>query len=153
MYKRQVGGEVDSVLVTTEGVLVVHRPTPRVVWEGPGNAVVEVLDERPGSLVVEVETLVDGRLRSDVVDAPGWTVRLDGSRITHIRDGGTVIAVEVPAGIRAVTIEYRPPALAVTGTVSGLVMTLLLLWLVIDECRRRNAPRRSGVAGSVEACD
>lgn len=148
-----VGGEVDSVLVTTEGVLVVHRPTPRVVWEGPGNAVVEVLDERPGSLVVEVETLVDGRLRSDVVDAPGWTVRLDGSRITHIREGGTVIAVEVPAGIRAVTIEYRPPALAVTGTVSGLVMTLLLLWLVIDECRRRNAPRRSGGAGSVEACD
>jgi len=57
---------------------------------------------------------------------PGWQARVDGRRVPIHRANGLLRAVEVPAGVHHVEMEYRP-----AGVYGGAMLSLLTCLLVL----------------------
>ncbi len=88
-----------------------------------------IVEYRPETVRVEVETAQAAILV--LVDAfePGWTARLEGGDALEIfRANGLVRAVLVPAGRSQVLFRYETPWLRLGACLSGLGL-LMLLWL------------------------
>lgn len=135
-----IGGEPQSELVWTDGALIIARPTPRVAWEGTGDAALTLVSEQSDRLAVEVVADADGLVRSDLVDEPGWSASLDGRSVSTQSIEGVVLGVEVPAGRHLVELEYRPPRFGSGVLLALAAVVLAVVWVVFE--RRRPSPER-----------
>ena len=117
-------GEVDGL----EGAAV---PVPEPLNEGQAT----ILDYRPETVRIAVDTSHAAVLV--LVDSfePGWKARIDGGNdLPILRANGLVRAVRVPPGRFHVLFEYETPLLRVGAMLSllGAIATMFLIW------KRRN---------------
>lgn len=134
-----IEGEGADELVWTDGALIIARPTPRAVWEGPGDATITVERETADRLELEVDAAAAGLLRSDLVAEPGWVVEVDGDGASVVSIEDLVLGVELPEGTHRVVFEYRPPRLR-----SGVLLALLgfaigIVWVSAQSRRASRA--------------
>lgn len=131
-----IAGTPDSTLIWTDGAIILARPSPRAVWDGPGEATVEIVLDEPDRIIAEVLVTERGVLRSDIVNEPGWRVRHDGNPTPERLVGDLVLGVDLEPGSHRIEFSYRPPRLA-----AGLIVALagLLLWGAWAIVERRGA--------------
>lgn len=86
----------------------------RVLQLGANDAVVTVATDAPAVIVL------------NQLDAPGWTVSVDGERADELRVGGLFRAVRVPRGEHIVHWSYVPPYFAAGAVISLLTAFILL---------------------------
>jgi uncharacterized membrane protein YfhO len=115
-----LSGEVDGV----EGPAV---PLPEPSNEGRAT----ILDYRPETVRIAVETSHEAVLV--LVDSfeSGWKARIDGGNDLQIfRANGLVRAVRVPPGCFHVLFEYETPLLRIGAIMSlfGVLVTIFLIW-------------------------
>ena len=74
---------------------------------------------------------------------PAWTARADGQRLHVTRVQGGLIGVQVPAGVPAVELRYRPTTLIVLTWLSGatVIMATAILAVAVSHQRRRRFAR------------
>jgi hypothetical protein len=102
---------------------------PRVSLDcGPGCAAALARRARPGAIAIDVDAPAAGILLVRDNHARGWTAAVDGAP-AEVRAAGAHMAVAVPAGRHAVTLDYRPPRLraALLMTACGLAAALAAL--------------------------
>lgn len=107
-------------------------------WSQPSNR----------SFRLQVRAPRAARLLLAVTDVPGWHVSADGRPLAVARANGVMMAVEVPAGTRLVTMSYLPERF-VDGVAVALVSLVALVGYAVLTWRRRppgRHARRSGAA-------
>jgi len=79
--------------------------------------------------VIEVRTEASGRSLLVVAESfdEGWRASIDGAVTGVVRVNGDFLGVAVPAGTHAVALVYRPPGLALWGSVSLMALGAALL--------------------------
>lgn len=120
---------------------LVFDTAPDPLLENPGGAVlqqrVQVSEDSPERLVVEVEAERPAYLW--VADAwlPGWEAQLDGRETPLLRANHAFRAVAVPAGAHTVTMEFRPPSVLAGGWLSLLGALAMVALAVFAWLRRK----------------
>ncbi len=105
----------------------------------PGRSLARVLAPRGGLLVV-----------NDVL-YPGWVATVDGETVPIYRANYLFMGVPVPPGEHAVTLEYRPPAVALGGMLSFAGLALIGLAFAVAGLRvRLPSPAPSQPSGEPE---
>jgi hypothetical protein len=105
------------------------RGAARVVRDAPGHIEVAVAAEGPAVLIVR-----EGHAR-------GWTAAVDGLPARVLRANARHLAVTVPAGARAVRLDYRPPGLR-TGVAIALLAAAITIALGLRRRSDASAPPR-----------
>jgi hypothetical protein len=104
---------------------------------------VEVLDQRPGRLLVRARTQSDRLLVVAEPWHPGWRVEIDGEPEEAVPADLTLVGVFVPPGDHTVSLRFRPlfwtPARVASG-LSGCAFVALLVAVAIG--RRKVAPEK-----------
>lgn len=67
------------------------------------------------------------------LDAPGWTVTVDGRRAEKLRAAGLFRTVVLPAGEHTVRWSYRPPAFFVSALVSLFALAVIVASLLLTK--------------------
>ncbi|HSB10361.1 MAG TPA: 6-pyruvoyl-tetrahydropterin synthase-related protein [Blastocatellia bacterium] len=112
--------------------------TARVETEPPEGAAVEVTRWDPQRREIYVRAEQSTVVRLKTYNFPGWTARVDGSRVSWLSDREGVQRLEVSPGIHriAVSFENTPPRTA--GTImSGLALVAILGLILFHRVRRR----------------
>jgi hypothetical protein len=109
----------------------------------PGTARAEIAGEDQRSLAVRVTAPADGFLLVADTFYPGWTASIDGRPAPLYRANLAVRGVPVPSGAHDVRFTYEPPGLAQGALVSGVALSLLLLWAGVAAYATR-LPRIAG---------
>ncbi len=109
-------GDGDSAVWT--GLLPVMESTGReaqVVTQSPGSATFRVENPSAHARVLVFAT----------VWAPGWRVKIDGTRVNLLVADGVVMGVAVPPGEHVVQFEYHAP-----GLLAGVILTFCVALLI-----------------------
>jgi hypothetical protein len=127
----------DTLLVTAEAGLAPARCD--------GDRVVELVDEAPGKLSLEVG---EGTPRALVIATTfhrGWKASANGEPLPVFRAYGLNLGVLVPAGTQRIEFEFAPPelSLGLGLLLLGLVCVAALLLLLL---RRSSIANRSGAS-------
>lgn len=104
--------------------------------EGPLDVPLSGEAERPAQLELSVPSAERLRVQADMparglllfseLYYPGWQARVDGQRVPIHRANGLLRAVEVPAGVHQVEMEYRP-----ASVYAGMALSLLTCFLIL----------------------
>lgn len=154
--RRLADGLVQGPATTLE-VLAIDGPLPDARWVPAGDAAAV---GRPLEGATDsghrYEATVDAPLPGQVVwlrpHDPYWLAWVDGEPVATAVANGYQLAVLVPAGEHVVRLEYRVPALAVGGGISGgfaLVLLGFALGAVWWWRRRGGSDRRILASGSL----
>jgi uncharacterized membrane protein YfhO len=109
-------GEVDGI-ETTQVSLPEARPEGRAT----------IVEYRPETVRVNVETPQEAILVLADAYEPGWTARIvGGERLQIARANGLVRAVRVPPGHSEILFEYESPGLRLGAWCSGLGLLVIL---------------------------
>ncbi|WP_225047610.1 YfhO family protein [Lacticaseibacillus kribbianus] len=81
-------------------------------------------------------------LMTSIPNAPGWSVKVDGKRVTAQTALGLFIAVPLTAGTHRIAMTYTPPYLWVGVAVSALALLVFALVLTLSPVGRHAQPRR-----------
>lgn len=114
-----------------EDVALVDAPVGRL--SGPPGQV-RILQDRPGSIIVETETTGAQLLVVAERSHEGWKAMLDGHLTRPLRAYGELLASEVPSGRHQLSFTFSPRSFAVGVRVSlvawllTVVVTLALGW-------------------------
>ena len=90
-----------------------------------------LVTDNPGDIAIEVNAPASQLLVVSESFHEGWRAAIDGAPVDVERVNGDFLGVVVPAGTRAVRLQFRPFHLLMGRfvSVSGLVFGLLLLWM------------------------
>ncbi|WP_056990190.1 YfhO family protein [Liquorilactobacillus mali] len=75
-------------------------------------------------------------LATTIPYSSGWTVRVDGKKVSTFKIQNTFLAANVAKGKHSITLTFTPP-LFVTGTIITLIGLALLLFIIIFENKKR----------------
>ncbi|EJE98195.1 hypothetical protein LMA_08238, partial [Liquorilactobacillus mali KCTC 3596 = DSM 20444] len=75
-------------------------------------------------------------LATTIPYSSGWTVRVDGKKVSTFKIQNTFLAANVAKGKHSITLTFTPP-LFVTGTIITLIGLALLLFIIIFESKKR----------------
>jgi hypothetical protein len=104
------------------------------VSTGKGNGTVQVLQDQPGILRLQVTSDKDGWLVASQAWFPGWRAVLDGQAVPLHIANDTLPAVAVPAGTHTLQLVYQPTPLWVGAVLSSLtLLACLVLWLIVQK--------------------
>lgn len=71
-----------------------------------------------------------GRLVLSEVDYPGWHAQVDGQSAPIVRSDGLLRALDLPSGVHAVELVFRPmPAFLGAGLAATVLLLLVALWV------------------------
>ena len=123
---------------TARTLLLEGRPPKTGQACDPAGQAAQVLwiEERPGSLVLEVNAGSDGWLEIMNTWYPGWRATVDGSPAVVYRADGAFLAVPVSAGSHKVELYYTP-----SGFIFGSLFSILVLLFVLFLWRKMGAGR------------
>jgi hypothetical protein len=112
-----------------------------VVWEGPpmsaASSEITWLENEPERIRLRVSSTAPTALVLSDEFAPGWTARLDGTRVRIHPTMLAVRGVPMPQGTHEVLFEYRTPRLGFGAAASLFGLLLSLGLLLIDRAKRR----------------
>ena len=109
----------------------------------PADAYATLVDYRPETVRVEVETPQAAVLILTDAYEPGWTARIDGGEDLKIfRANGLVRAVMVPPGRSQVLFHYETPWLRFGAWCSGLGLLLTVLLFVLSPMQQLTVSNR-----------
>lgn len=94
-------------------------------------------------LHVQADMPARGLLLFSELYYPGWQARVDGQRVPIHRANGLLRAVEVPAGVHQIEMEYRPASVYAGIALSLLACFLILGYTLFVAGRSRRKARRS----------
>jgi len=124
---------------TVDGI---ESPNPSLP-PSPAEAYATLVDYRPETVRVEVETLQAAVLILTDAYEPGWTARIDGGEALQIfRANGLVRAVMVPPGRSQVLFHYETPWLRFGAWCSGLGLLLTVLLFVLSPMQQLTVSNR-----------
>ncbi|HTF89076.1 MAG TPA: YfhO family protein [Planctomycetota bacterium] len=108
-------GAIDS----SRGKEEVPEPAVEVLHDDPDHAVLRVIRETPGYLVLRRAYF------------PGWEARLNGKFVPVLRADYAFCAIELPAGVSQVEFDYQPASFRIGLWIAALAPLLggFLLWL------------------------
>ncbi|MBI4678768.1 MAG: YfhO family protein [Elusimicrobia bacterium] len=99
---------------------------PRLFASGADDAVVRILDRRPGRAAASVTSPKPVTLVFSEMHYPGWRVRVDSAPARLERWEDAFMAVSVPAGTHEVAFAYGPASFRVGLAVTALTALVLL---------------------------
>lgn len=137
--------------VAAEVVLDRAPEPPPVTAAAPLPAPEFVVDEL-NEVVLRTRAATPAILVLADLQAPGWSVEIDGRPAPALRADLILRAAAVPAGEHTVRWRYRDPHLR-AGLMLSALGTALLLLLSMPRARRRRAPARGARAGGAPAGD
>jgi hypothetical protein len=106
--------------------VVLHDPDAARHPAAPaGRKRLEVLDQRPGRVLLAVERDAPGWLVALLTRFPGWRATVDGRPAPLYRANVAFTAVPVPAGRHRVELDYRPASVRWGLAISGISLVLL----------------------------
>ena len=80
----------------------------RLAVSGQPSTVAQVVESRPGLLVVDADTSAEGLLVLSNIYYPGWRAKLDGAPVEIQRVNGIFQGVFLPAGRHQVDLRFEP---------------------------------------------
>jgi len=107
---------------------------PASTGTGTGTGTVQVLQDQPGILHLQVTSDKAGWVVASQAWFPGWRALLDGQTVPLHIANDTLPAVAVPAGTHTLQLVYQSNPLWVGAVLSGLtLLTCFVLWFVIKQ--------------------
>jgi hypothetical protein len=104
-------------------------PFARAVLQAPdsapvetGSGTVEVIEDWPGHLALDVTSDTPALLIVSEAFHPGWAARVNGQPAPVLEADAYVQAVPVPSGSSRVSLDYRPASLIAGLVISSLAM-------------------------------
>ena len=114
-----------------------NRSLPLVsVWADTAGSRVEIIRQRPASVEARLVLAQPDTVQLLQHNYPGWKVYLDGRETPVLKQSGTGIAVQVPAGEHRVSFRYERKAVAFSALLVHLAV-LVFLWLQLRKGIRR----------------
>lgn len=104
----------------------------------PESSVVEITKWEPEYREVHVSVSQPSTVRFKTYNFPGWTARVDGSKVPMLSDSDGIQQIEVLPGLHRiqVSLENTPPRTAGT-LLSGFALVLIPGLLFLDRAKRR----------------
>ena len=109
--------------------LLVHADGPGPLRGSEGAGAVEVLQETPTEVRLEVRRSTPGWLAALRTWYPGWEATVDGRRVDLRRAQMSFMAVPVPAGTSRVVLRYHPGSVRWGSWISAGTVVAGLVWL------------------------
>lgn len=110
--------------------------------EAPEDTTVAIIDYKPESFTIQVNTPADGVLSVANPDYPGWTATIDGKPTEIIRAYGALQALRVQAGEHTIQFVFEPLSYRIGALVSILTwVSLGILGCALLVRRRRDAAK------------
>lgn len=111
---------------------------------GDGTATLEIIDDSPGSIAVNVDATSDGWLTvMDALQRTGWHVAIDDRPVEWEVADVAGVAVYVPSGNHEVTFWYVAPGQRTGTWLSILGLALSAVIMIAPPARRLSRARRS----------
>ena len=107
------------------------------VLSGQGFAVEDVRNSFfETSVTGSVDVTQAGTLLLSIPFDRGWTVQVDGTRVSAKAFAGALLSIDLPEGSHTVRLQYVPEGLKLGALISGGSLVLLILWAVTDRAVR-----------------
>jgi len=121
------------------------KPTEKAILESKGVKVnqtlgvgsVSVLNYDPEKIQIQTENSQDGFLvLSEIFYPQGWSARIDGKEVPIYKTNFVLRGIEVPSGKHTILMEYHDPYRPITGILSRVLFSLVILvlgWVVWND--------------------
>ena len=124
-------------------VVVLSEQSSHLTGVVGSEAVITQVDDQLDRLAISVSAPAAGWLVVADAMQSGWHATVNGLSRPLVAADHALVAVPIPEGVSAITLEYRPPGLRAGVTISMASLALILL-LALGGARRKSAAQKSG---------
>jgi hypothetical protein len=123
-------------------VILAHTANTEFPNKAPQDTTVAIIDYKPESFTIQVNTPANGILSVANPDYPGWSAAIDGAPAEIIRAYGALQALAIPSGEHTLQFVFEPLSYRIGALVSILTWASLgILGCALLVRRRRNAAK------------